>query len=147
MAGKTETKSIRWGDVSWGTLGLCFSLSAVGIDAANNYAHGVAEGGQIAGFVAVVAAAGLAIVPALAVNGWTLVHRVLLALCFAITGLCAIAAYSGEFDAKLKAAENANRIFIEARQAAEAANTPWLLFFDADVEPQPGVVGALLRCA
>jgi len=32
-------------------------------------------------------------------------------------------------------------------QAAEAAETEWLLFFDADVEPQPGIVNALLRCA
>lgn len=112
---------LRGGDLAWGTLGLAFSLAAVAIDLVNNYRFAVKEGGIIPGCVAVAAAAGLAVVPALARKGWTLTWRALIALCFGITAFCAIAAYADEFREKMMTAENANRLFLEARRAADDA--------------------------
>lgn len=112
---------LRGDDLAWGTLGLAFSLAAVAIDLVNNYRFAVKEGGIIPGCVAIAAAAGLAVVPALARKGWTLTWRALIALCFGITAFCAIAAYADEFREKMMAAENANRLFLEARRAADDA--------------------------
>lgn len=112
---------LRGDDLAWGTLGLAFSLAAVAIDLVNNYRFAVKEGGIIPGCVAIAAAAGLAVVPALARKGWTLTWRALIVLCFGITAFCAIAAYADEFREKMMAAENANRLFLEARRAADDA--------------------------
>jgi hypothetical protein len=107
--------------VATGTFGFACGLGGIAVDVVNNYAYGVTEGSVVA-WASVLFAGGLAVIPAIAQSeGWTPTLRALLALCFVITGFCALNAYAADIAAKINEAESASTTYQDARQALEDA--------------------------
>jgi hypothetical protein len=116
-----QDRRILWCYVITGAFGLACGLGGIAVDVVNNYSYGITEGPVVA-WASVLFAGGLAVIPAIAQSeGWTPALRALLALCFIITGFCALNAYAADIGAKINKAESASTTYQDARKALEDA--------------------------